>query len=45
MVRRKEGPGPLFQFEDGHRLTRLFLIKKVKTAMKEVGARSVAVSI
>ena len=41
MVRRKEGPGPLFRFEDGRPLTMPAFVKQVKAALEEVEASSV----
>ena len=32
LVRRKEGPGPLFRFEDGRPLTRTRLVQEVRAA-------------
>ena len=44
LVRRKDGPGPLFRFEDGRPLTRPLLVRKVRAALEEAGASSAGVS-
>ena len=44
LVKRKEGPGPLFRFEDGIQLTRLRLVREVKRALEEAGASSTGIS-
>ena len=40
LVRRKEGEGPLFRFEDGRLLTRAWLVREVKEALEEGGVGS-----
>ena len=42
LLKRKEGPGPLFRFEDGRPLTRQRL--EVKRALEEAGASSTGIS-
>ena len=44
LVRRKEGPGPLFRFEDGRPLTRTRLVQEVKPALEEAGTSSAGIS-
>ena len=44
LVRRKEGPGPLFRFEDGRPLTRTRLVQEVKRALEEAGTSSTRIS-
>ena len=44
LVKRKEGPGPLFRFEDGRPLTRPRLVREVKRALEEAGASSTGIS-
>ena len=44
LVARKDGPGPLFRFEDGRPLTRLRLVLEVRRALDEAGASSAGIS-
>ena len=44
LVRRKEGEGPLFRFEDGRLLTRPWLVREVKEALEEGGVGSTGIS-
>ena len=43
VVKRKEGPGPLFRFEDGRPLTRPRLVREVKRALDKAGASSTGI--
>ena len=44
LVRRKEGEGPLFRFEDGRLLTRPWLVREVKESLEEGGVDSTGIS-
>ena len=44
LVARKDGPGPLFRFEDGRPLTRPRLVLEVRRALDEAGASSAGIS-
>ena len=44
LVRRNDGPGPLFLFEDGRPLTRPLLVREVRAALEEAGASNAGVS-
>ena len=40
LIIRKGAPGPLFQFEDGHPLTRARFVDRMRSALREVGIDS-----
>ena len=44
LVARKDGPGPLFRFEDGRPLTRPRLVLEVRRALDEAGASRAGIS-